>query len=77
MSCKIGRFGLKLLKVGGFIGCSCYFECGFTYSLYSIRGVIVSDTDDLDFVVIVEDFDVVMYFKVFGVDLVIGKEIFF
>ena len=74
-SCKIGRLGLKPSKAGGFIGCSRYPECGFTHPLHPIRGAIVSDTDDPDFVATVEDPDAVMYPKVLGVDPATGKEI--
>ena len=57
------------------MGCSRDPECGFTHPLHPIRGAIVSDTDDPDFVATVEDPDAVMYPKVLGVDPATGKEI--
>ena len=74
-SCKIGRLGLKPSKSGGFIGCSNYPTCGFTHPLQPLRGAIVSETDDPDFITPSEDSVLTMYPKTLGIDPVSGKEI--
>ena len=75
-SCKTGRLGLKPSKSGGFIGCSRYPECGFTHPLHPIRGAIVSDTDDADFMSSSsEEGEGIMYPKSLGVDPETGSEV--
>lgn len=74
-SCKTGRLGLKPSKSGGFIGCSRYPECGFTHPLHPIRGAIVSDTDDADFMASDASSDALLYPKILGVDPETGSEI--